>query len=68
MRSIREGHEVDARVLDVAPEPFHEDVVMLAASAVHADPDAMIFENTCEGITGPLCSGLKVSGTPWRCS
>lgn len=28
--SILEGCEVDALVLDAAPEPFHEDVVMIA--------------------------------------
>ena len=54
MVSILEGCEVDALVFDAAPEPFHEDVVMVAALSVHADPDAMIFENACEGITGEL--------------
>ena len=52
--SILEGCEVDALIFDAAPEPFHEDVVMVAALSVHADPDAMIFENACEGITGEL--------------
>ena len=52
--AILEGSEVDALVFDAAPEPFHEDVVMVAALSVHADPDAMIFENACEGLTGEL--------------
>ena len=52
--AILEGSEVDALVFDAAPEPFHEDVVMVAALAVHADPDAMLFENACEGLAGEL--------------
>ena len=52
--SVLEGGEVDALVFDAAPEPFHEDVVVVAVLAVHADPDAMLFENTCEGFTGEL--------------
>jgi hypothetical protein len=46
--SILEGCEVDALVFDAASEWFHEDVVMVAAFAVHADPDTMIFVNACE--------------------
>ena len=52
--SILEGCEVDALVFDAAPEPFHEDVVMVATFAVHADPNAMLLENACEGFTGEL--------------
>ena len=40
--SVLEGGEVDALVLHAAPEPFHKDVVMVAALAVHADPDASL--------------------------
>ena len=56
--AILEGSEVDTLVLDAAPEPFHEDVVMVAALTVHADPDAMLFENACEA------PSVKVVGTP----
>ena len=52
--SILEGCEVDALVFDAAPEPFHEDVVMVAALAVHADPDTVFLENACKGFTGEL--------------
>ena len=52
--SVLEGGEVDALVFDAAPEPLHEDVVMVAALAVHADPDVMFFENACKGLTGEL--------------
>ncbi len=52
--SILEGCEIDALVFDAAPKSFHEDVVMVAALAVHADPNAMIFENACEGLTSEL--------------
>lgn len=52
--SVLEGREVDALVFDAAPESLHEDVVMVAALAVHTDPDAMLFENACEGFTGEL--------------
>jgi hypothetical protein len=52
--SVFESSEVDALMFDAAPEPFHEDVVMVATLAVHADTDAMLLENTCEGLTGEL--------------
>ena len=52
--AILKGSEVDALVFDAAPEPFHEDIVMVAALAVHADPDAMLLENACESLTGEL--------------
>lgn len=46
MISILERGEVDALVFDTAPEPLHENVVMVAAFAVHTDPNAMLPENT----------------------
>lgn len=58
--SILEGCEVDALLFDAAPEPFHEDVVMVAALAVHADPDAMLLENACEGLTGELGTLIRI--------
>jgi hypothetical protein len=41
-------------VFDAAPEPFHEHVVMVAALAVHANSDAMLFECACEYVAGEL--------------
>lgn len=64
--AILEGSEVDALVLDAAPEPFHEDVVMVAALAVHPDPDAMLLENACEGLTGELDALIGIEDL--RCS
>ena len=64
--AILEGSEVDALVFDAAPEPFHKDVVMVAAFAVHADPDAMLFENACEGLAGELDALIGVEDL--RCS
>lgn len=58
--SVLEGREVDALVFDAPPEPFHEDFVMVVALAVHADPDAMAFENACEGITGELDTLIRI--------
>jgi len=52
--SVLERGEVDALVFDAAPESLHENIVMIAALAVHADPDATFFENACEGLTGEL--------------
>jgi len=52
--SVFESSEVDALMFDAAPESFHEGVVMVATLAVHADTDAMLLENTCEGPTGKL--------------
>ena len=52
--SVLERSKVDALVFDASPEPFHEDVVVVAAFAVHADPDTVILENACKGFTGEL--------------
>ena len=57
---ILEGGEVDALMFDTAPEAFHEDIVMVAALAVHADPDAMMLENIGEGFTGELDTLIRV--------
>lgn len=45
--SILECGQVDALMFDAAPEPLHEDVVMVAHFAVHADPGAVVFEKAC---------------------
>jgi hypothetical protein len=39
--SIPNGCEVNTLMFDAAPEPFHENVVMVAALAVDADPNAI---------------------------
>jgi len=59
--SILEGGEVDTLVLDASPEPFHEDVVMVAALAVHADPDTVFLKNACKGFTGELGTLINAS-------
>jgi hypothetical protein len=38
LRNAGVGLEVDLLVLEAAPQPLHEDVVQVAALAVHADP------------------------------
>ena len=63
--SVLEGGEVNALVFDAAPESLHEDIVMVAALAVHADPDAMFFESACEGFTGELGTLVSVEDF-WR--
>lgn len=52
--SILERGEVDTLVFNAAPEPFHENIIMLAALSVHADSDAVLIENACEGFAGEL--------------
>ena len=51
---ILKGDEVDTFVFDAAPELVGEDVVMVTSLGVHADSDAMLFENSCEGFTSEL--------------
>lgn len=58
--SVLEGGEIDTLIFDATPETLHEDVVMVAALAVHADPDAMRFENTCEDLTGELGTLISI--------
>ena len=42
------------------PQPLDEDVVLAAAAAVHADADAMLFENVGEADAGKLSSLVGV--------
>jgi len=64
--SVLEGREVDTLVFDAAPEPFNEDIVVVTALAVHADPDAMLFENAREDFTRKLDTLIRVKD--FRCS
>ena len=36
--------DIDVFLLDSAPEPFYPDVVLAAAPAIHADEDAVLFQ------------------------
>lgn len=46
--------QVNLLVFDRPPEAFHEDVVMHPAPAIHADADALPFENVCKVGAGEL--------------
>jgi len=63
--SVLEGGEVNALVFDAAPESLHEDIVMVAALAVHADPDAMFFESAYKGLAGELRTLIGIEDF-WR--
>jgi hypothetical protein len=52
LRSIVVGPQVDFFVLDRSPEPLDEDVVAPGALAVHADVDAVTFEEVDEVAVG----------------
>ena len=46
--------QIDLFVCDALPEPFYEDVVTPASCAVHADLDAMVFQQTSTLKAGEL--------------
>ncbi len=68
--AIFEGLQVDALVHHAAPEPFHEDVVLATALAVHADPDIMGLQRLVKAwlVNWQPWSVLNISGGPWRAS
>jgi hypothetical protein len=49
-----EGMQVKVIVFDGPPQPFNEDVVLASAATVHADVDAVVFENLGETGAGKL--------------
>ena len=46
--------QIHVFVLDVAPEPFDEDVVKHASSSIPADDNAFSFQHVGEGLAGEL--------------
>ena len=52
--------QIDVLVLDRPPEPFHEDVVECPAATIHADLDAMVFEDSGKCIARELHSLIAV--------
>lgn len=52
--SVLEGGEVDALVLHAAPEPFHNDVFIVAALAFRVDLDAALLQYRCKSGAGEL--------------
>ncbi len=57
---VLEGPQVDTLVLHAAPEPLHEDVVPVAALAVHADGDAVSLQDAGEGLAGELAPLIRI--------
>lgn len=66
MGTILEGF---ALVLHAAPEPLNEDVVLVTALAIHADPDLMGFQHVSKRLTGELAALIRVEdlGRPMAC-
>src|SRR2546427_13177767 len=72
------GVEVDLLVFEAAPQPLDEDVVHVAALAIHADGDRVTLQGVGEIVAGELAapslrwgrlwSVLKISGRPKRAS
>ncbi len=51
--SVLESGEVDTLMFDAAPEPFHEDVVMVAAFAVHSSAKETAPQHFCMAPRAP---------------
>jgi len=64
-KTIRHILEVDAFVLKAAPQPLDEDVIQIAAPAIHGYFDARIPQNTGECLTGELTALICVEYL-WR--
>ena len=60
LRSGLEGVEIDALVLQGAPEPLDEDIVHPPASAIHADADFGVAQHAGEGVAGKLAALVRV--------
>jgi len=60
------GMKVNFFMLDWAPKSFNEYIITPGAFAVHADPDAVVFEQPgeCIDITGCPDQYLLISGIP----
>jgi hypothetical protein len=54
-----EGMEVDALVLQGAPEPLDEDIVHPAAPTILADADIGIAQHACDGGAGKLATLIR---------
>lgn len=52
--------QINLFVFDASPEPLNEDVVRCTASAVHADLDLALFENSSKGIACELRALITV--------
>src|SRR5450759_1474642 len=52
--------QVNFLILDALPQPFDEDVIAPAALAIHADLDAMLFEEADESGTGELAALVRI--------
>ena len=52
IRAGLEGMEIDALILQRAPEPLDEDIVHPPAPAVHADADLGLAQHAGEGLRG----------------
>jgi hypothetical protein len=50
------GVEIDLLVFEAAPQPFDEDVVHVAALAIHADRDPVVLQGAGEVVAGELAA------------
>ncbi len=48
------GPKVNVLIFYTAPQAFNEHIVNPSAFAIHADINASLFENVCEGLAGEL--------------
>jgi hypothetical protein len=60
------GVEIDLFIFETPPQPFQEHVVAPAAGPVHADLDAVVFQESGELLTGELAPliGIEDSRGP----
>ena len=59
--TVIKGFEIDQLVLNRAPQPFNENVVITPSSSVHRDLYLSLLKRLCEGVRREL-STLKIVG------
>ncbi len=61
--ALRNRHialQIDIIVLDCSPETLNEDIVKGTAFTIHADSNAMGFENACKFTARELASLIRI--------
>jgi len=59
-KTVAHVFEVNTFIFEAAPQPLDEDIIQIAAPAIHGDFDACIPQNPRKGLTGELAALIRV--------